>query len=146
MKIKHILSIALILTVGLILVNAKPAIQEDGISFYQGTFEEAKALAKKEKKIIFIDAFTTWCGPCKIMAKKVFVDKSVGDFYNPNFVNMKIDMESSEGLFIAKNYKVTGYPTYLYIDATGTLVHKEMGMVDANTFIGFGKAALKNKK
>ena len=48
---------------------------EDGINFFKGTFKEAKALAAKEHKIIFMDAYTSWCGPCKRMAKNVFTDK-----------------------------------------------------------------------
>jgi thiol:disulfide interchange protein len=146
MNVKNILTITLLLTTGLFFVNAQTSDETEGIAFSHGTFEQAKALAKKENKLVFVDAFTTWCGPCKMMAKRVFVEKSVGEFYNANFVNMKIDMESSEGLNFGKQYKVSGYPTFLFIDGSGKLVSVEMGMVDANTFIGFGEKALKNHK
>lgn len=141
MKIKRTLSIAALLIVGLIFTNAKPVEETPGITFHQGSFEEAKVLAKKEKKLIFVDAYTTWCGPCKFMARNVFTDASVGEFYNANFINMKIDMESVPGREFGKQYRVTGYPTFLFIDASGKLVQVDMGMVDAMTFIGFGQKA-----
>jgi len=146
MKIKYIVSLTLLAVIGFVAVNANNQTETIGIDFYHGTFEEAKVKAKKEKKLIFIDAYTTWCGPCKIMAKKIFTQKIVGDYYNPNFINMKIDMEGSEGVFLAKKYKVTGYPTFLYVNSEGLLVTREMGMVDANTFIDYGKKANKAKK
>jgi thiol:disulfide interchange protein len=146
MKIKHILSIAVIVLVGFIAVNANNQGGTEGISFYHGTFDQAKAQAKKENKLIFIDAYTTWCGPCKMMAKKIFTQKTVGDYYNPNFINLKIDMEGSEGLYLSKKYKVSGYPTFLFVNSEGQLVTKEMGMVSAPTFIGYGKRAIKGKK
>ena len=37
---------------------------EAGIQFVTGTWEEVLAIAKKAKKSIFVDAYTTWCGPC----------------------------------------------------------------------------------
>lgn len=111
-----------------------------------GTLDQAIAQAKKDKKLVFVDAYTTWCGPCKLMAKKVFTEESVGKYYNENFVNLKLDMESSEGKFVESKYKVVGYPTFLYIDTDGKLVRKEMGLVDAETFIGYGKSAKSDKK
>ena len=53
-----------------------------GIEFYHGTWEEAILKAKAEDKIIFVDAFTTWCGPCKRMAASTFPDPAVGVLFN----------------------------------------------------------------
>ncbi len=111
------------------------------IAFETGTWAEIKAKAKKENKLIFMDAFTTWCGPCKWMAKNTFTDKSVADYYNSNFINAKIDMEKGEGLDIAKEYKVTCYPNLVYIDGDGKLVHRAAGSMDAAAFIQVGKTA-----
>ena len=68
-----------------------------GIEFFHGTLAEAKELASQEGKLIFIDAFTTWCGPCKRMSAQVFTQEEVGEFYNQTFVNLKLDMEKGEG-------------------------------------------------
>ena len=67
--------------------------QESGIRFFHGTWDEAIALAKKEKKKIFVDFYTEWCGPCLNMSLTVFVLPQVGDVYNKNFVCLKIDAE-----------------------------------------------------
>ena len=114
----------------------------EGIQFFEGTLKEAKELAAKEHKIIFIDAYTSWCGPCKRMAKDVFTQESVGNFYNKHFINMKIDMEKGEGPKVASKYSVRSYPTFLFIDEKGAIVHQAKGGRPAEQFIGIGKQAL----
>lgn len=111
------------------------------IAFETGTWAEIKAKAKKENKLIFMDAYTTWCGPCKMMAKNTFTDKAVADYYNSNFINAKIDMEKGEGLDIAKEYSVTCYPNLVYIDGDGKLVHRAAGYLLPPQFIDEGKVA-----
>lgn len=64
-----------------------------GISFEHSSWEDILKKAKEENKLIFIDAYTTWCGPCKMMARNVFTDAEVGTFFNQNFINVKLDME-----------------------------------------------------
>ena len=56
-----------------------------GIEFFHGTWVEALAEAKKQEKPIFVDAYTTWCGPCQMMSKNVFTHADVGAFFNENF-------------------------------------------------------------
>ena len=116
-----------------------------GIDFFNGTLDEAKALSKKTGKLIFIDCFTTWCGPCKRMASQVFTQQAVGEYYNANFVNMKIDMEKGEGRSVAGTYGITAYPTLIFIDHQGQLVTRKVGGTDGPGFIELGRqAAAKN--
>ena len=63
-----------------------------GIEFFHGSFQEAKELAARENKIIFVDAYTTWCGPCKRMAKMVFPQAVVGDYFNANLLCQDFDV------------------------------------------------------
>ncbi|WP_449386828.1 thioredoxin family protein [Chryseobacterium lineare] len=112
-----------------------------GIKFEETNFNTILAKAKKENKLVFIDAYTTWCGPCKLMAKNVFPQKNVGDYYNANFINAKIDMEKGEGIDIAKKYNVKAFPTYLFVDGNGELVHRTLGYVEEKDFIQFAKDA-----
>ena len=105
-------------------------------------FEEVKAEAAKENKLIFIDAYTTWCGPCKWMAANVFPDPNVGAFYNEHFVNYKVDMEKGEGPELAEKYGVDAYPTFLILDANGELVHRYIGSTPAEDFIQNGRNAV----
>lgn len=129
-----------ILSAFLILLNLV-IFAQDGIKFEDSDFKTILAKAKKENKLIFLDAYTTWCGPCKLMAKNVFTLKSVGEHYNANFVNAKIDMEKGEGIDIAKKYEVKVFPTYLFIDGDGKLVHRTVGYVPEKEFIQFAKDA-----
>lgn len=112
---------------------------QDGIDFFHGSWEEAKSLAAKEKKLIFVDAYAKWCGPCKRMASQVFTNPSVGEYYNSNFINLKIDMEEGMGLTFRKEYPVSAFPTLFYIDETGEIVKKVVGGKAANDFIAIGK-------
>ena len=130
-----------ILTLTTIIVSAI-AFSQTGIKFEDSNFKSILQKAKKENKLIFLDAYTTWCGPCKLMAKNIFPLQKVGDYYNANFVNAKIDMEKGEGLELAKKYKVQAYPTYLFIDGDGKEVHRTLGYVKEDDFIQFGKDAL----
>lgn len=121
--------------------------QASGIKFFEGSFEEAKQLAAKEHKIIFMDAYTSWCGPCKRMAREVFTQDEVGAFFNKHFINLKVDMEKGEGPQIAQKYRVSSYPTFLFLDEKGETIHLAKGGRPADQFIGQGKAALiKNDK
>lgn len=111
------------------------------IKFETGNWAEIKAKAKKENKLIFMDAFTTWCGPCKLMSNNTFTNKEVADYYNANFINAKVDMEKGEGLSIAKEYKVTCYPNLVYINGDGKLIHRAAGYLEPQAFIDLGKTA-----
>jgi len=113
-----------------------------GIDFHKGTWAEALEKASLEDKIIFVDAYTSWCGPCKRMDANVFPKKEVGDFYNPAFINVKLNMEKGDGRSFAKKYRVSSYPSFLFIDGTGKVVMRTKGGRPANKFIQLGKAAL----
>ena len=112
-----------------------------GIKFEDTNFSTILAKAKKENKLVFIDAYASWCGPCKLMVKNVFPQKAVGDYYNSHFVNAKIDMEKGEGVELAKKYNVKAFPTYLFVDGNGEVVHRTLGYVEENDFIQFAKDA-----
>ena len=111
----------------------------NGIEFFQGTWDEAKALAKQQGRVIFVDAYTTWCGPCKRMSANVFTKAEVGEFYNQNFVNVKLDMEKGEGKDFQRKYRVTAFPTLLFLDGNGELVHRVVGGMDVNNFMKLGR-------
>ena len=134
--------------IGLLFIGLKSdttSVVDEGIVFEHVDFKQAKELAKAQNKLIFIDAYTTWCGPCKLMAKTVFTEKEVGDFYNSNFINIKVDMETAEGMFLAKQFAVQGYPTFLYLNAKGEIVHRTIGASDKFAFLNHGKKAVKLK-
>jgi thioredoxin-related protein len=122
------------------------SVNAQGIVFETGTWAEALAKAKKENKIIFMDAYTVWCGPCKMLNKQTFPDEAVGKLYNANFVNVKMDMEKGEGIELAKTYSVAAYPTLLFVDGDGKMVHRALGFHPANAFLELGKTVLDPSK
>ncbi|SMC59684.1 thioredoxin family protein [Pedobacter africanus] len=117
--------------------------QDREITFKEGDWKTQLAAAKKENKIIFFDAYTSWCGPCKMMAKDVFTKNEVADLFNGTFYNVKYDMEKGEGPALKDKYDVKAYPTYLFINGEGEVVHKIVGSMSAKEFITESNKALK---
>ncbi len=109
--------------------------QTKTIHFETDSFAVIKAKARKENKLIFVDAYTVWCGPCKWMAKNIFTNDTVADYFNSEFINVQIDMEKGEGVEIAKLYEVYCYPNLLFIDGDGNLVHRGAGALNVKSFI-----------
>lgn len=121
--------------------NHKTVIQSNGINFFKGTLADAKAKAKEENKVLFIDAYTSWCGPCKRMSKNVFTDANVGKYFNDNFINLKIDIEQDEdGPYVARKYNVSFYPSLIFIKPDGSLIKLEIGYKDSKAFLKLGKS------
>lgn len=112
---------------------------QDEIQFQDIPFKDLIAKAKKENKLVFIDAYASWCGPCKMMEKNVFTTKSVGDFYNKNFVNARIDMEKGEGREVAQKFGVRSYPTYLFLNGDGELVSQNYGYMEESVFLAMAQ-------
>ena len=119
---------------------------QEGIKFNDGDWNSILEKAEKENKLVFIDAYTVWCGPCKKMARDVFPEKKVGEFYNEKFINIQMDMERGEGLAIAEKYNVQVYPTLLFVAGDGSLVHRSAGYKDSPEFIELGNTALDPSK
>lgn len=113
-----------------------------GIIFETGTWDEVVAIAKKKKKPIFVDAYTTWCGPCKWMAANTFTDMEVGTYINKNFVAYKMDMEKGEGVNFATKNGVNVYPTLLFFNKNGEMIHKGIGAKNPEQLIELSKNAV----
>ena len=126
----------------LALIVVSLSVFSQGIAFEENhNLNDALTKAKQENKLVFIDAYASWCGPCKMMAAKIFPQKEVGDYFNAHFVNLKLDMEKPENLEIAKKYKVQAYPTYLFLNTDGEVVHQALGGMPAEEFIKVAKQA-----
>lgn len=108
-----------------------------GIEFMpeDARLQDAIDKAKQENKMVFLDCYTSWCGPCKMMATKIFPTQEVGDFMNPKFVSIKIDMEKGEGPEIASRLQINAYPTFVIFNNDGTEAARFVGGGDAQNFI-----------
>lgn len=130
----------------------------NGIQFYEGLdWKEVLSKAKAEKKFIFIDCYTTWCLPCKRMEKEVYPLDQVGNYYNKNFISIKLQMDRTKNddeivkkkyefsKRIEGDYKIDAYPTFLYFSPDGDLVNRAMGKLDVESFIETANRALDPK-
>lgn len=102
-----------------------------GIKFEDITFEQAIEKAKKENKLVFMDCYTVWCGPCKWLDNNTFVDETLGDYFNEKFINIKIDMEKGEGAMLMKKYDVKAFPTLLLLNGEQEVVNRITGALSA---------------
>ncbi|MFZ1750706.1 MAG: thioredoxin family protein [Saprospiraceae bacterium] len=127
----------------LILILLSIHLQAQGIEFFTGTWKDALAKAKAEDKILFVDAYAKWCGPCKAMAKNVFPQAKVGEFYNNNFINLQLDMEETDGVTFGHLHPVTAYPTLMYLDGDGKVIKTVKGAQQADGLIALGADAIK---
>ncbi|GAB3930246.1 hypothetical protein GCM10028804_39730 [Larkinella terrae] len=120
--------------------TAKSAVStEPGIQFSEASWKAQLEKAKAENKLVFLDAYTSWCGPCKMLQKNVFTQPAVGEFFNKEFVNVKIDMEKGEGPELALQYPLEGYPTLLFIDGDGKVVKKVLGYQSPEQLLAIAK-------
>lgn len=131
----------------LILFLASPNTSSaQGIDFVKGTWEEVLEKARTERKLIFVDAYAVWCGPCKEMDRNTFPKSDVGDFFGEHFISYKFDMEKGEGPAFGSKYGVIAYPTMLFINFKGDVVHKIMGYRGPRELISEGRAAIHPSK
>ena len=129
--------------------------QDKGTHFEHGlSWVQVKEKAKKENKYLFVDCFTTWCGPCKYMTSTIFPQEKVGDFFNKNFVNVKVQFDKTkddtedvkkwyaDAEAMSKQYSIRAYPTFLIFSPQGELVHRLVGGGEADEFIAKAQKAL----
>jgi thioredoxin-related protein len=98
--------------------------------------------AKAEQKLLFVNYYASWCGSCKWMETQVFTDSAVAAFYNKNFINVQVNTEQDEGHQLAQTYAVRAYPTMLYLDGDGKLIHRAVGSKEPNRFLSIGRTAV----
>lgn len=113
-----------------------------GIEFFKGTFNEALTKASNEGKLVFVDFYATWCGPCKQMAEKVFPDEELGKYMNEKFVCLQIDVEK-EGWQkeVAEKYNVTVLPTLVFFKLDSTVASRLAGAREKAELLNAAKVA-----
>ena len=129
-------------TLALVILFGLPQLKATGIAFEEGSWEQVLKKAQKEEKYIFVDCMTTWCGPCKHMAKNVFTLPEVASFYNQNFINVKLDMEKGDGKVLAKKFSIAAFPTFAFFNGTEELIWRTVGACSPADFVAHGQKVL----
>jgi thiol:disulfide interchange protein len=140
MRLKNLLPLPLLLLVLLIGMelrsttsHSQPA--EQGITFFEGKLDQALAQAGKENKLVFLDIYAVWCGPCKRLKATTFKDPAVGEYINKRFVSIAINGEKGEGPALAQKLQLTAYPTLYVLDAKGNVLRKMVGFRTAEQLL-----------
>ena len=126
----------------IILLCLVPFISGAQIKFETGTWEEAISKSRMTGKLIFLDAYAEWCAPCKEMEEYTFSDLEVANFYNSNFINVHMDMEDYPGVELAEEHSINVFPSLLFINGNGKVIHRTCGALDATEFLHFGEDVL----
>ncbi len=139
---RPLLFITLILSSVLFAENPFISKQNEGIKFFEGTWKEAITKAKSENKHLFLDISASWCGPCKALKAYTFPNSEVGAFFSKNYICKEVDGEIGEGIELAKQFRIEGYPTLIFLDKNEKVIMQTAGFRPANVFIELGKQAL----
>jgi thioredoxin 1 len=112
------------------------------IVFSENSWNEVLKQAAVESKYIFVDAYASWCGPCKMLKLTTFKNSKAALFYNRNFINISIDMEKGQGPQLAAQWRLQAYPTLIIFNPKGEAVLGTVGYINADDLIRFGQEAL----
>ena len=105
------------------------------VRFTDKNLDAVREEATQQNKLVFIDLYATWCGPCKNMERNVFSQPEVGDFMAQHFIAAKYDIDKPTGSALAKKYGIRSIPTFLIFDTEGTLLGQITGGMPADDFI-----------
>lgn len=103
-------------------------------------FDQARAAAQKENKLLMIDFFTTWCGPCKKLDAMTWPDPRVQRWLLENVIAIKIDADKDTRT--KSVYEVNLYPSIVFLTPEGLELTRLEGFVDADRFLGSSRMAI----
>ena len=135
-SIKHTFILAILFFVSI----AKA--QKSAINFLENDYKSALEQSKTSKKPIFVMVYATWCPHCNKMKATVLKDPTVVDFFNANYINVMMDGESPTGKDFMKKFRVTSFPTFLYLNEKETHLYSTGGEFTTEEFISESKKAL----
>ncbi|MGB0930383.1 MAG: thioredoxin family protein [Chitinophagales bacterium] len=119
------------------------ASNDEGINFFEGSLSEAQSIAAEEQRPVFVQLSADWCLPCRQMEKNVFPLNTVGEFYNQNFINIKLDADSPDGIELKRNYDAMTIPESFFFDSNGRLMLREGGFKGEQQILTLGNKILK---
>lgn len=123
--------------------HADTTVRAKTIRFEETGWKEVLQKAAAEHKRVFVDAYASWCGPCKMLKSVTFRNRKAAEFFNRHFINISLDMEKGEGVALAQQWQIEAYPTLIIFDEKGKPVLATMGFMTAKDLVRFGEEALR---
>jgi thiol-disulfide isomerase/thioredoxin len=100
--------------------------------------------AQNAGKLIFLDVYATWCGPCKYLEKNVYTNPDLGTYFNEKYINAKMDGETDFGSVFAREHQLEAYPTMYFLTGNASLIAKIVGVREAGPLQDIGKTVVEN--
>lgn len=130
----------------LILCLNKADAQNKGLQFQELSYEQALQKSAAEKKPVFLFGYATWCHFCEYMKDSVLITEAVGNFYNQNFICIKMDLEKEGKNLNQKTIRAKSFPVLLFMNSQGEMLHRVTGKKDAQDFLQIGNDAIDSTK
>ncbi|MCK4921082.1 MAG: thioredoxin family protein [Bacteroidales bacterium] len=105
----------------------------------ESEWKSALKEADNSGKLIFLDIYATWCGPCKYLESTIYPDVELGKYYNSHFINLKMDGETEFGRIKARQYGLKAYPTMYYLSPMEDVLAQVVGVKQAPELNAYGE-------
>ncbi len=138
-KIDLFLIAILIIGINLPLLVMEHYRERHGLRFFEGTWEDALEAASRENIPIFLDLYSPFCIPCKIMKSNTYPRREAGDFFKTRFIYVSVNRKSTTGQKLAERLKIEDYPALLILDPTGEPVLRREGKLSSGELVRFGQ-------
>ena len=113
------------------------------IYFEDAKYQKVLDMAEAEQKPVFLDFYTDWCAPCRWLEKDAFHNEAAAKYFNANLISLKVNAEKGEGVDLAQKFKITAYPTVIYLKPNGQEISRHIGMTTASKLVGMARKSVK---
>jgi len=119
--------------------------KEQAFDFETQGWKKTLKSAKIEKRNIFVLFLTDNCDACELMKSKILTDIKLAGFYGEKFLLFKPEIGSKEMTELTSKYHVNSFPTIIFVDGYGNLIHKYIGVVSEEDMVNMAENVSSNR-